>query len=170
MKQTGLWYRLDTAARAIIPFVLTLILVLLSLLPFDTPDYAPVVPSLAMPAVYYWAVFRPDLLPLWATFLIGLVQDLLTGVPLGTGIMMLLVVHLAVMGQRRVFTNSTFPMLWVIFALFSAIAYTLGWGLAALLMPMVPSGDPVMLQYALTVASYPCLAWLLARAQQLFLN
>ncbi|MFC4350167.1 rod shape-determining protein MreD [Fodinicurvata halophila] len=170
MKQTGLLHRLDSAARAVVPFVLTLLLLLLSLLPFSTPDYAPVVPSLAMPAVYYWVVFRPDLMPLWATFLIGLIQDLLTGVPLGTGIMMLLVLHLLVTGQRRIFTTATFAMLWVIFALFAALVYALGWVLAALLMPMTPSEGPVILQYALTVASYPCLAWLLGRAQQLFLN
>lgn len=170
MKQTGLLHRLDSAARAIVPFVLTLLLLLLSLLPFNIPAYAPVVPSLAMPAIYYWVVFRPDLMPLWATFLIGLVQDLLTGVPLGTGIMMLLILHLAVMGQRRIFTNASFAMLWVIFALLAALVFALGWILAAVLLPMTPSQEPVILQYALTVASYPCLAWLLGRAQQLFLN
>ena len=62
------------------------------MVPLRLPDVSPVVPALALVAVYYWAVHRPSLMPAWVVFLIGLFQDLLSGGPVGVGILSLLLV------------------------------------------------------------------------------
>ena len=69
---TALWQKLDQAARNITPFLLTLVLVFISVLPTRIPIYAEVAPVLALVAVYHWAIYRPNLMPLWCVFLLGL--------------------------------------------------------------------------------------------------
>lgn len=162
--------RLDLWARALSPFALTVLLVLASVALVRSPEVAPVVPSLALAAVFYWTVFRPDLMPPWAIFLIGLFQDLITGIPLGAGVLALLIVYLTVTVQRRFFSSASFFMLWISFILIAAIATLPMWLAACFLLGQIVDPAPVLLQYLATIAVYPCLAWLLGQAQQAFLK
>ena len=86
MKQ-GTWHRLDLTARSLTPTAITLLLIMLGMVPLQLPNIAPVVPSLALIGVFYWAVHRPDLMTIWAIFAIGLFQDLLSGGHVGVGIL-----------------------------------------------------------------------------------
>ena len=67
--KTSFWQRIDLIARQVTPVILTLVLVTLTLVPYQIPDFAPVVPWLALISVYYWSVHRPDLMPAAAVFL-----------------------------------------------------------------------------------------------------
>ena len=90
--RSGVWHRLDLVARNLLPALIAFSLVLVAMVPLRLPDVAPVVPALALVAVYYWAVHRRNLMPVWAVFLIGLFQDLLSGGLVGVGILSLLLV------------------------------------------------------------------------------
>lgn len=80
MKPTA-WRRLDLFARELMPFALTLGLILVGAIPFYVPGLQSVAPSLPFIAVFYWTLHRPDLMPAAAAFLIGLFQDVLSGAP-----------------------------------------------------------------------------------------
>ncbi len=164
------WHRLDEAARAVSPFAVTVLLALFSVIPQRAPDIAPVMPALVLIAVYFWSVFRPDLMPFWAIFLVGVVQDLLTGIPLGAGIVPLLLVHGYIGTQRRFFASATMPMLWIVFALVAAVALALTWVLSCLVLGALVDPTNAALQYLTTIAAYPCVAWLFAQAQMAFLS
>lgn len=161
--------RLNTLAKALIPALLTAFLVVFVVVPLRAPEVAPLVPALGVVAVYYWSVFRPDLMPAWLIFLLGLFQDLLTAAPLGTGLLALVAIYFLVASQRRIFVNASFLLLWVVFALFAALALTLAWLAGSLLVGSWGDARLLLLQYALTVGIYPCLAWLFGRTQQLLL-
>lgn len=161
--------RLDTAAKALVPALLSSLLIILSLVPLRAPEVAPLTPALALTAVYYWAVFRPDLLPSWLAFLLGLLQDLLTGAPLGVGVVALVSMHFFVSAQRKIFVNPSFVMLWVLFGLFAAASLLLSWLLGSLLLGQLLEPGLLLLHYAVTVGVYPCLAWLFGKVQQLLL-
>ena len=164
------WHRLDWLARSAAPLATSLLLVILGLVPLQIPDVTPVIPAWALIAVYYWSVHRPDLMPIWAVFLIGLVQDLLGGGEPGVGILALLLVHQFVANQRRTFARASFQLLWFIFALIAAAAIGLMWLLNSLLQQRLLEADPALFQYLTTLAVYPCLAWLFAQAQRSFLK
>lgn len=168
--QPGIWQRLDILARALTPFVLTVLLLLVSLTPVRSPYLAPVIPSIALIAVYYWSVFRPDLMPSGAVFAIGLLHDLVGVAPLGTGILALLAVHAAVGAQRKFFATAGFGLLWLAFAVLAAGAQLFIWLLSCALIGRIVDLAPAVLQYAVTLAIYPCLFWLFGRAQQLLLR
>lgn len=169
MKHTPL-QRLDIWARALSPFAITMLLVLASVALVRSPEVAPVMPSLALAAVFYWSVFRPDLLPPWAIFLLGLFQDLITGIPVGAGVLSLLIVYLSVAAQRRFFSSASFFMLWISFILIAALATLPLWLASSFMLGQLIDPAPVLLQYLTTIAVYPCLAWLLGQAQQAFLR
>ncbi len=166
----GLWYRLDLFARNLWPVALTLVLVILSQIPVRLTDSTPVVPALAMIAVYYWTIHRPDLMPVWAVFLIGLFQDLLGGGPMAIGILTLLAVQAMVASQRRFFASASFFVIWLVFLLFAAGAQALLWLLASAYAGLALEPGPVAFQYLLTIAVYPCLAWIFAQAQRVILR
>ena len=77
-------------------------------------------PALPLIAVFYWTLYRPDLMPPVAAFVIGLLQDILGGLPLGVSACVLVGVHAAVNTQRRFFIGKSFAVVWLGFALVSA--------------------------------------------------
>lgn len=169
MKQ-GLWHRIDILARGLFPLVITLLLVTAGFVPLHVPNISPVIPSLALIAVYYWAVHRPDLMSVWAIFLVGLFHDLLAGGYVGVGILALLLVHVIIDTQRRYFVRTTFQGLWLLFAAVAAVAIYFMWLLNSLLQGSVLAVRPALFQYLMTVAVYPCLAWVFAQVQKVVLK
>ncbi len=161
-------HRLDVVARNISPFFVTLLLVLIALLPLRLSALAPIMPAVALVGVFFWSVHRPDLMPIWAVFLIGLVQDLLSGGIWGPGIVGLLVAHALVVWQHRFFLSASFVLIWCVFMLVAAAALAVTWLCTCLAMMTYIDPDPVFFQFLMTVAIYPCLAWAFLRGKRLF--
>lgn len=164
------WQRLDRMGRNLAPFAVTVMLVLLGLVPLRIPHYTPVAPLLTLMAVYYWSIHRPDLLRPSAVFAIGLLQDLLSGGPLGLNALMLLAVHGVVLSQRRYFLASTFALMWFGFALIVVGAALLQWTAFSVLDGALLAMDAAFAQAMLTLALFPILAWLFVRIHRAFLQ
>ena len=165
-----IWQRLDKTGRNLAPFAVTVMLVLIGLVPVPLPGYAPVAPYLTAIAVYYWAIHRPDLMRPGTSFLIGLLQDLLTGGPLGVNALLLVMVHWTVMTQRRVLQASTFTMMWLGFALVMLGVACIQWLAFSVLSAAVLPFNPALFQALLTMAFFPAVAWLLIRVHRAFLQ
>ncbi|HEX9646634.1 MAG TPA: rod shape-determining protein MreD [Alphaproteobacteria bacterium] len=165
-EENELWHRIESQLRAMLPFVLTLFLAVLCAVPLGVPGLAPVTPLLPAIAVFYWTVYRPDLLPMTATLLVGLVHDALTGAPFGLTALVLLVLQAVAGTQRRFFTAKALPAAWLGFAVIGTGAVALWWLAASALalrpMPISPS----LFQAILTVALYPVIAWPLGTVQR----
>jgi rod shape-determining protein MreD len=157
-------------ARGLLPLAFAVMLLLAGVVPLRSQDLAPVMPALVLTAVYYWSIFRPDLMPAWMAFALGVLHDLLTGAPLGLGAAMLLTAWFAVAAQRRFFAHATFAMLWAGFALIAGMALAVEWLFGSLLQMRIVDPAATLLRYGATVATYPCLAWLFGRAQQALLK
>jgi rod shape-determining protein MreD len=161
--------RLDNWARSAMPFVLTLLIAVLNVVPLRLPDYSEMAPAFVLMAVFYWTVHRPDLMRAWAVFAVGLLDDILTGTPLGVNPLILLFTHWAIVAQHKVFRGKSFILIWSGFAAVAAgaklllvvLALAVGYGL---IDPMT-----LLVQYILTVALYPPVAFLMGRAQRAFL-
>lgn len=101
----GVWHRLDIIARGLFPAFSVFILLLFNLLPISVPLLSTASPALPLMAVFYWSVNRPDLLTALTAFFLGLLQDLLTGLPLGVSSLVLLLVQTGSASQGRFFHN-----------------------------------------------------------------
>src|SRR6266702_66775 len=104
--------RVDGTAARLLPIATTLSAVVISLQPIHVPGYMALTPAFTLMAVYHWTIYRPDLLPPLALFLIGAAQDLLAGAPLGMTALLLLLARAIVLGQRGHFVNRRFPFVW----------------------------------------------------------
>src|SRR6187551_951881 len=69
-----------------VPWLAILVASLTPLLPIIAS--APVVPPLAYMLLLAWRLMRPGLLPLWAGLPLGAVDDLFSGQPFGSGILL----------------------------------------------------------------------------------
>ncbi len=165
-----IWTRLDGTARGLAPFAFTVLLIVLGMVPLGIPNFAPITPALGVIAVFFWLVYRPDLMPAWAVFLVGLIQDLLGGGALGVGVFVLLVVYAALAGQRRYLAQANFFLVWLAFLPVAAGAFVLTWLFNSLIADALLAPEPAAFQYLSTVAFYPAIAWLFLQAQRAFLR
>lgn len=164
------WQQVDTAVRLVTPTLLIVILVVVSHIPLQIPNAGPVFPDIVLIAIYYWAVYRPDLMPFWVVFLIGLLQDLLGGDALGVSSMIFLAVFWTVAAQQRFFMSRSFGVVWAGFIVVGAGVVLLSWGLHALILGRSVHIGPALFQYLTTIAAYPLLAWIFAQTQRLVLK
>ena len=164
------WQRLGHPLRNLVPFFGVLILLFLTLIPLHIPAYAVIVPMLPLTAVYYWGLYRSDLLPTIAVFFVGLLQDFLSGAPIGLNAAILLLVYETVVSQRRYLLHESFSIAWASFMVVAAGASALQWAGLSLLAWTPRDPGPGIFQYFLTVALYPCLAWFYAQTQKIILR
>lgn len=166
----SVWVRMDTWARHLVPGGVTLLLLLLTAVPTRLPGFAGIAPMLPLMGVYYWAIYRPDLLPAWAAFLFGLLYDIIAGTPLGVNALVLLLVQGVAASQRKFFLGKSFLVAWWAFGLLAAGASGLEWMLVTVLLGRVIDPSAVFFQYLLTMGLFPVLTWTLARTQMAFLK
>lgn len=159
------WRKLDQLARQLVPFTSTFLLVMLGAVPLRVPHLQPISPALPLIAVFYWILYRPDLMPTVAAFVLGLTQDTLSGVPLGIHAAIFVLVHLAVTTQRRFFIGKSFAVLWLGFALVAGGAFFLIWLILTLFYLALPPPTPFALQMVVTIGCFPLLFWGLSRVQ-----
>jgi rod shape-determining protein MreD len=158
--------RLDIAARHAFPAGCTVVLMLLTGAPLGIADQAALLPAVTLACVYFWSLHRPAAMPPPAVFVIGLLFDLLGYLPLGVGVLSLLIVHGVALRWRGALTGRGFLWAWLAFTGIAVGAALLGWGLTALLsFRLLPVG-PALLQTVLTVALYPALAVVFAGAHR----
>jgi rod shape-determining protein MreD len=164
--KSAFWQRLDLWARRIIPAVLSLFFVLVTVLPLPVPGYSSIVPMLALASVFFWAVHDPRLLPPVVVFAIGLVQDTLSGAPIGAGAVVLLAVYGVTTSQRRFFHNRSFIQVWVGFMVVAFAAAALNWLLTVVIYGAFAPSQAALFQYLLSIAIYPLVTWLMHGAQR----
>jgi len=151
----------------LVPFLTTLLFTLIAIVPLNLPGFAIITPAFTLMAIFHWTVYQPDLMPLSAVFVIGLLFDLLTGTPyVGLSALLLLVVRTAIMTQRRLFVNCTFPVVWLGFCVVAVGSFVLLWAFVSLLHGGMLGTRPFVFQAVLTVACYPVVSYVLAWAQR----
>ncbi len=166
----SIWYRLDIFTRLLTPFLLTLSLVILNVVPFNIPGFSSVVPLLPLMAIYYWAVYRSELLPAYAVFVIGMLHDIFSGSPLGVNTIVFLLVYGVVIWQHRFLFGKSFAVIWLGFGIVAAGAFVLMWALVSLWNFSVLDPHAVIFQYLLTLGVFPGLAWIFMRWQQFIIR
>lgn len=112
-------------------------------------------PILPLVIVFFWSIYGPDYMPPFSVFLIGLVQDLLTGAPLGLWPAVYLVTQYIVLSQRAYFLGREQKVVWIGFALAAAGAGLILWLVMSLMSGALLPVRFLMLQLAATVAIYP---------------
>ena len=154
----SVWHRMDALSRQMTPFLLALALMLLGVVALHVPGWARIAPLLSFMAVYHWAIYRVDLMPAYAVFAIGLLQDVLAGTPLGVFTLIYLLAYGTALSQLRYLAGRTFFVVWLGFVLISAGAMALAWMMVSALKGGVIDPAALLHQYLLLIGIYPLVA------------
>jgi len=165
-----IFQRLDNAARMSLPFVTTFLCVLLGVAAWPIPYFGSVAPPLALIAVYYWSIHRPDLFGSGMAFIIGFINDIVHSLPLGLSALLFVAAHQVVFHQRRFFTGHSFFTMWAGFILTVFFVTTMEWLLQGLLIWHLAPAGPVLVQCLLAIVFFPLPCWLFIRLQRFALS
>ena len=91
----------------LIPLFLTILLTFISVLPFFPHDSSNIAPLLGIITVIFWIVNKPDLMSWSSILLVGLINDILLGLHLGTSCLSLLIVRYTIVKLLFKFDNSS---------------------------------------------------------------
>jgi rod shape-determining protein MreD len=166
----SVWRKLDLLARQSVPCALTFAMLLIGIVPLHIPQFQMVAPSLPLIAVFYWTLYRPDLMPAFAAFFIGLLHDILVGLPLGVSAGVFVCVHAAVNTQRRFFIGKSFSVVWLGFAVVASTALTLFWLITCAYYGALVAPSALVFQTLTTLGCFPIVCWVLLRCQLSLLN
>ena len=144
--------------------ILTLLLCLpLSVmhLPFQTPWWLVLLrPEWVLLAVFYWGVERPDRVPMFLVWLVGLVLDVMQGAPLGVnGLCLAAVVFVAWLFYERLRMYSRLQQAVVVF--FLALGLECIKGIAGLLVQDTPMSVWLIVPAVITMLVWPLVAELI---------
>jgi len=161
---------LDTPVARLLPVATILLATIISIQPAIIPGYTVLAPAFVLMAVYHWTIYRPDLLPPLALFLVGIVQDLLAGDPPGVTAFVLLLARGVVLRQRRHFVNRPFPFVWAGFTMLSGGVMLFLWALHCLLDGVLVDFRGTVFRAVLTISVFPIASFLLGRTQQTLMS
>ncbi len=162
-----MWQRLDYGSRLGLPLFSAVVCVLLGAMVWPLPYLGTVAPPLALMAVYYWSIHRPDLFRPGMAFLIGLLNDILHDLPLGLSGLLYVAAHQVALSQRRYVVGHSFFMLWSGFILILLGVTLLQWLMMDLLKWQIFPLIPIGIHMAIAIALFPLPCWLFIALQRL---
>ncbi|MFC7333438.1 rod shape-determining protein MreD [Rhodocista pekingensis] len=165
----GIWHRLDQTGRHLLPLGTTVLFMLVGMTPTQIPGLVQVAPPLMLMAVVYWAVHRPDLLRPTLVFLLGVLNDLLGGAPLGMTALVFVLAYWLLLTQRRFFLGNSFLLLWIGFTMVALGAAAVQWAVYSLMAAELLTFRAAGFQVMLATAVFPLAAWVLMRLHRAFL-
>ncbi len=116
----------------------------------------PLLPALFLIPIFYWLIFRPDLLPLWCLFIIGLYYDGLLGHELGLTSLLLISSAFLSSYMRPYLSPHNFLLTWGTFCIYS-LAYI------CLFCLLSRCGISLLLSWLYGVILYPLVSWTLSQ-------
>ena len=152
--------------RQTVPVVIMLLLALIGSMPLGAFHTFEIFPMLNIIVIFYWTVYRPDLVPPAVLFLIGLIDDVVMGTPLGLMASIFVLLYGVTLSQRQFFIGKPFYITWLGFSIISAVCIGLIWVLVALFAGRLGIVFIPFIKYTLTLLSFPSAAWLLVRIQR----
>ena len=144
--------RLFKAAAPTLLGLLGVIILALPIRPFEGLAPTPIFPLVV---VFFWSIYGPNYMPPFSVFTIGLLQDLLTGGPLGLWAAVYLVTQFVIASQRSYFLGREQKVVWLGFALAAIGASILLWLVMSLMAGVLLPIGALSIQMLATVAIYP---------------
>jgi rod shape-determining protein MreD len=146
---------------SLLPAFSAVLLVMLVNLPVTLTGGLFPAPLLALTAVYFWALVRPDLMPPYLVLVIGLFEDLLSGGPAGIWATGFMAAYALVDRQRENLAGLAGAAAVLGFAAAMALAATATFVLTWIMYMRQPPLAPLLLASVFTVLFYPPIAVML---------
>lgn len=144
----------------LVPTLTVVVAILLTVLPYGFSRGIFTTPAFALIPVFFWATYKPDLLPIPVVFALGLGQDFATAGPVGLWAIVFLLTYGVTLWQREQIEGQPLRVQWLGFAAATAVGLLAGWFLASVYFSRFITPLPSLTQAATTVFIFPLIAWL----------
>ena len=141
--------------KAATPLLLGLAGVIFLALPLRLFEGVVPTPIIPLVVVYFWSIYAPEYMPSVSVFIIGFLQDLLTGGPLGLWAVVYLVTQFVVLSQRPYFLGREQKVVWLGFAMAAVGASVILWLVMSLMSGVLLPVGGLLGQMIATVLMYP---------------
>lgn len=142
-----------------LPTVVSLLLVVLTLMPFSVNPYYRIPIPFIFGVIFYFGVFHPAVLNVVCVFFIGVFADILTGAPFGLQTFFYVLMFFVANLNRRYFLTLNFADLWMAFSLVLIGIMLLYYLFFMVVSLTIPPFIPMVFQYAVLTLTYPIVAW-----------
>ncbi len=153
--------QMDITLRFCAVYFLMFILLMFNMVFFHTPLSTSIDVPLIIMVIYYWAIYRPMLIPPILVFIIGLCLDLVSGFPVGISAFIFLIVRQIISDQRLFLTGQPFMVIWLGFILLSVAVAIVQWCLFGLIYLQWTPVKPVFLTAVAGALLFPVIAVIL---------
>lgn len=153
--------RANATARFTLAYGFIFLLFVFNIVAVSYPLPSAVKAPLFLMVIYYWAIYRPTLLPLWLVFCAGIAMDVLSNLPMGLSALVFVLVHWSVRDQRRFLMGQPFPVIWLGFIVTAGLAGFIQWVLFGLSKLGWTPLDALGLSIALGACIFPFVSVLL---------
>lgn len=146
--------------RLCFPIGLALVLLVISSIPMHIAGASAFFPMVDVMVIYYWSSYRPQSMPDWFVFTLGILRDVLEGLTIGVSPCIYLLVRFLVTASKDLYKKQTFIIVWQGFAVVSLIAITGKWLLVSFILDKPLVFNSAIMQFVLSIAIYPIFHWL----------
>jgi rod shape-determining protein MreD len=154
--------RIEQASGMALPAAIIILMLLLSAVLSHIAGLGQVMPLLTLINIYYWSVFYPGMLPYWLLFTLGILQDTLTGQPLGFSSFINIIFAWMLTGRLHMLIPPSFAMLWLRFALSACAMVLLEWVVMGIYYGRILPFNMPALQWLSSCLAYPPVHFFLA--------
>jgi len=141
---------------------LTCLLLILSLVSFSLPFTGAIRPLFILIPLYYWSVYRPTIMPLLWVFALGLLIDLIMGVPVGLHAALFVIAHFIIKTQRLFLMGQPYMMLWLGFMIVCMSVFAVKWLFFMALYQSTIAINAPLSSAGITILLFPIFASVLA--------
>ncbi len=107
--------------------------------------------------IYFWALYRPQIMPPLLAFTLGLLADILSGMPIGIGAITLVFLNWLISSQRIFLYAQSFLIIWIIFSVFYTAIIALQWLFYGLISLQWSSISNIIPQLIAGIIAFPFL-------------
>lgn len=158
--------KFEEFGKASLPVFSCLVFLLLMIVPWPTPTVKAILSAFPLMALCYWIVNRPEHFSMAWSFIIGFMQDVLLGQPLGVTALTYLAADFFLRGQRQFFLQQSFLHLWMMFAVVIVGVSAVQWLVASFVIHAWVEIPPVILRVVIGILFFPLVTTVLHAAQR----
>lgn len=159
--------RIDSHLRLLAAYGVMLSIFMLSTVSLSLPISGTFEMPLVFIVIYYWAIYRPTLIPVWLVFVAGLAFDLLSASPLGLNAFIYIVLRWIVVDQRLFLGSQPFITVWIGYVFASFMSVFLQWALFGIINFGWPPVSSALSMFGIGIVIYPVLSLLLHLSHRL---
>ena len=150
------------AWRNLLPMLVLIVFAFVQQVPTRIPELSYMTPSLVIAGLFYWCIYRVDLVPLLGIFVLGIFEDIMTNDLFGFHALIFLIISAVCRWHRRFFYKQEFIVLWAGLSVLVLGISILKWLLYMIVHTQLLSYYPLLFSALATIFIYPIVALLMS--------